>query len=102
MKSIEEIVVLEEYLKENMSKQFICQFSSAFAALVLLAKTTDSGLYTDIEYWNILVKTTMNWYPLILIQMIPNLLLDSKTCSKLDYRSTYTQLYNLKGDLHNI
>jgi hypothetical protein len=69
-----ELVVLDEWLKENMSKQFIRQSSSQFAAPVLSRKKPDGGLPFCIDYRDINSKTIKNQYPLLLITEVLNLL----------------------------
>jgi hypothetical protein len=45
-----ELIILKEWLEENMSKGFIRQSSSPFAAPVLFAKTPGGGLLFCIDY----------------------------------------------------
>jgi hypothetical protein len=55
-----ELVVLKEWLEENMSKEFIWQSLSMFAALVLFAKKPGSELRVCIDYRHINSKTIKN------------------------------------------
>jgi hypothetical protein len=48
-----ELIVLKEWLEENMSKGFIRQSSSPFAAPVLFAKKPGGGLRFCIDYRDI-------------------------------------------------
>jgi hypothetical protein len=68
-----ELVVLKELLEENMTKGFIQQSSSPFAAPVLFAKKPRGGLRFCIEYRDINNKTINNRYPLPLIKETLNL-----------------------------
>jgi len=87
-----ELVVLKEWLEENMSKGFIHQSSSSFAAPVLFAKTPSGGLRFCIDYRDINSKTIKNQYPLPLIKEILNLLGKAKIYTKLDVRGAYNLL----------
>jgi len=69
-----ELVALKKWLEENMSKGFIWQSSSPFAAPVALAKKPDGGLRFCIVYRHINCKTIKNLYPLPLIQETMNFL----------------------------
>jgi len=79
-----ELVVLKEWLEENMSKGFIRQSSSPFAAPVLCAKKPDGGLRFCIDYRDINSKTIKNRYPLPLIKETLNLLGKARIYTKLD------------------
>jgi len=63
-----ELVVLTEWHEEIMSKGFIRQSSSPFAAPVSFAKKPDGGFLFFIHFWDIHSKTIKNQYPLPLIQ----------------------------------
>jgi hypothetical protein len=63
-----ELVVLKEWLEENMSKGFIRQSSSLFAIPLSFAKKPGGGLQFCIDYRHINSKTIQIWYPLPLIQ----------------------------------
>jgi len=69
-----EVVVIEEWLEENMSKGFIRQSSSPFVSPVLFAKKPDGGLRFCIDYRDMNSKTIMNRYPLLLIEETLNML----------------------------
>jgi hypothetical protein len=62
-----ELVVLKEWLKKNMSKGFIRQSSSPFAAPVLFSNKLDGGLRFSIDYRYVNNKTMKNLYPLQVI-----------------------------------
>jgi len=79
-----ELVVLKEWLEENMSKGFIRQSSSPFAAPVLFARTPGGGLLFCIDYQDITSQTIKNHYPLPLIKETCNLLRKAKIYTKLD------------------
>ena len=79
-----ELVVLKESHEENMSKGFIQQESSPFAAHVLFTKKLDGGLRFGIHYRDINSKTIMNRYPLPLIKKTLNLLQGARRYAKLD------------------
>jgi len=65
-----ELVVLMEWLEKTMSKVFICQSLSQFAAPVQVAKKPDVGLRFCIDYLYNNSNTIKNRYPLPLIREI--------------------------------
>jgi len=87
-----ELVVLKEWLEENMSKGFIRQSSSPFAAPVLFAKKPEGGLRLCIDYRDINSKTIKNRYPLPLIKETLNLLGKARIYTKLDVTGAYNLL----------
>jgi len=93
-----ELVVLKEWLEENMSKGFIHQSSSPFAAPVLFAKKPDGGLRFCIDYRYITRNTVKNQYPLPLIRETLNLLRKARIYTKLDVCGAYTLLQVKEGD----
>jgi hypothetical protein len=97
-----ELVVLKEWLEENMSKGFIRQSSSPFAAPVLFAKTPGGGLRFCIDYWDINSKTIKNRYPLPLIKETLNLLGKAQMYTKLDVRGAYNLFRVKNGDEHKL
>jgi hypothetical protein len=68
-----ELVIWKEWVEENMSKGFIWQSSSPFAAPVLFAMKPGGGLRFCIDYQDINNKTIKNRYPLSLIKETLNL-----------------------------
>jgi len=79
-----ELVVLKEWLEENMSKGFIRQSPSPFVAPVLFAKKPDGGLRFCIDHQDINSKMIKNQYPLLLIKKTLNLLGRARIYTKLD------------------
>jgi hypothetical protein len=61
-------VVMKEWLEDNMTKGFIRQSSSPYAATWLFAKKPDGVLRFCIDYHDINSKTVKNRYLLPLIQ----------------------------------
>ena len=83
-----------------MSKGFIRQSSSPFAAPVLFAKKPGGGLRFCIDYRDINSKTIKNRYPLPLIDEMLNLLGKAQIYTKLDVRGAYNLLWVKEGDEH--
>jgi hypothetical protein len=79
-----ELVVSKEWLEENMSKGFIRQSSSRFAAPVLFVKKPGGGLQFCIDYRDINSKTIKNRYPLPFIKETLNPLGKDRVYTKLD------------------
>jgi len=97
-----ELIILKEWLEENMSKGFIRQSSSPFAAPVLFAKKLGGGLRFCIDYRDINSKTIKNRYPLPLIKETLNLLGNARIYTKLDVRGAYNLLRVREGDEHKL
>jgi len=97
-----ELVVLKELLEENMSKGFIRQSSSPFAAPVLFAKKPGGGFRFCIDYRDINSKTIKNRYPFPLIKETLNLLGKAKIYTKLDVQEAYNLLRVKEGDEHKL
>jgi len=97
-----ELVVLKEWLEENISKGFIRQSSSPFAAPVLFAKKPGGELRLCIDYRDINSKTIKNRYPLPLIKETLNLLGKARIYTKLDIRGAYYLLRVKEGDEHKL
>jgi len=68
-----ELVVLKQWLEQNMSKVFIRQSSSPFAAPVMFAKKPGGGIRFGLDYRDIDNKSINNRYPLPLVQQTLNL-----------------------------
>lgn len=97
-----DLVVPKEWLEGNMSKEFISQSSSAFAAPVLFAKKPDGELQLCIDYRDINCKTMKHWYQLLLIKETLNLLGKAWTYTKVDVRGDYNLLQVEEGDEHSL
>jgi len=97
-----ELVVLKEWLEENMSKGFIRQSSSRFDAPVLFAKNPGGGLRFCIDYRDINSKTIKNRYPPPLIKETLNLLGKARIYTKLDVQGAYNLLRVKEGDEHKL
>jgi hypothetical protein len=85
-----------------MSKGFIRQSSSPFAAAVLFAKKPVGGLRLCIDYRDINSKTINNRYPLLLVMETLNHLGTARICTKLDVRAVYNLLRVMEGDEHKL
>jgi len=92
-----ELVVLEEWLKENVLKGYIRQSSSPFAAPVLFAKKPGGGLPFCIDYRDINSKTMKNRYHLPLIKETLNLLGTARVYTKRNVRRAYN-LFRVKEE----
>jgi hypothetical protein len=97
-----ELVVLKEWLAENMFKGFIQQSSSRFASPVLLAKKPGEGLQFFIDYRNINNMTIKNRYPHPLNHEMLNFLGKAQVYTKLDVRGAYNLLQVTEGQEHKL
>jgi hypothetical protein len=100
--SREELVVMKEWLEDNMTKGFIRQSSSPYAAPCVFVKKPDGGLRFCIDYPNINSKTVKNRYPLPLIKETLDLLAGARIYTLLDVRGAYNPVRVQKGDEHKL
>jgi hypothetical protein len=100
--SREELVVMKEWFEDNMTKGFIRQSSSPYAAPCFFAKNPDGGLQFCIDYRDINSKTIENRYPVPLFQETLDLLAGARIYTKLDVRGAYTLVRVKKGDEHKL
>jgi hypothetical protein len=100
--SREELVVMKEWLEDNMTKGFIRQSSSPYVAPSLMAKMPDGGLRFCIDSRNINSKMIKNRYPLPLIQETLDLLAGARIYTKLDVRGAYNLVRIKEGDEHKL
>jgi hypothetical protein len=100
--SRDELVVMKEWLEDNMTKGFIRQSSSPYAAPCLFAKKPDGALRFCIDYRDINSNTIKNRYPLPLIQETLDLLSGARVFTKLDVRGAYNLVRVKEGDEHKL
>jgi hypothetical protein len=93
---------LKEWLEEKMSKGFIPQSLSPFAAPVRFAKKPGGGLRCYIDYWDINSKTIRNRYPVTWIYATLKLFGDARIYTKLDVRGAYNFLQVKEADEHKL
>jgi len=87
-----ELVVVKEWLEENMSKGCIRQSSSPVVAPVLFAQKPDGRLRFCIDYQDINCKTIKTRHPLPMILETLDLLRTAGVYTKRDVRWAYTLL----------
>jgi hypothetical protein len=95
-----ELVVLKEWLEENISKGFIRQSWSIFAAPALFPIKLGGGLWICIDYTDINSQTIINRYPLPWTQETLNLLGKNRVYTKVDFRGLYNVLRVKVRDEH--
>jgi len=93
-----QLVILKEWLEENMSKGCIRQAASPFTVPDLFAKWPEEGLQFCIDYWDINNKTIQNQYPHSLIKETLNLVRKARILGKLDVRWVYNLLRVPEGN----
>jgi hypothetical protein len=102
MMSRKELMVVKEYLKDDMTRGFIWQSSSLYEAPCLFAKTSGRGLCVCIDFHVINSKTVQKTYPLPLIRDTLNLLAEAKIYTKLDLRGVYNLVWLKEGEEHKL
>ena len=81
--SHKELLVIKEYIEENLAKGFIRHCSSLAGAPVLFVKKSDGSLRFCVDYRGLNEMTIKNRYPLPLIQ---------ETLARLQKARWYTKL----------
>lgn len=84
-----EMEALQEWLKVNISKGFICAFSSPASASILFVKKKDGILRVWVDYRGLNQGTIKNRYPLPLIRKTLIRLSKAKYYTTLDVRRAY-------------
>src|SRR5437016_2219152 len=96
--SHKELLVLKEYIEENLSKGFIRHSSSPAGTPVLFVKKADGSLRFCVDYRGLNEMTVKNRYPLPRIQETLARLQKAMLYTKLDLRDGYYHLRIAKGE----
>jgi hypothetical protein len=91
-----EFVALQEYLDENLAKNFIWHSKSPAGAPILFLKKKNGSLRMCIDYHGVKKITIKNRYPLLLISGLFDQLGQAKVYTKIDLRRAYN-LVRIKG-----
>jgi hypothetical protein len=94
----EELKVLKEYIKENLTKGCIQASSSPAGVPVLFVKKSDGSLGLCVDYRGFNKITIKNRYPLRLIRETLDRLAKAKCYNKLDIQCGYNQIRMAKGE----
>ncbi|KAH0606496.1 uncharacterized protein H6S33_003330 [Morchella sextelata] len=95
--SREELIVLKQYIQDNLQKGFIQISSSPAGAPVLFVKKADGTLRLCVDYRGLNGLTVKNHYPLPLIRETLDRLSKARWYTKLDLRQGYNQIRMAKG-----
>ena len=95
--SRDELLVLQKYLKEHLSKGFIQVSSSSAAFSVIFVKKSESGLCLCVDYHGLNNLTVKNRYSLSLIRETLNLLTLSVIFTKLNIIAAFNKLQMAEG-----
>ena len=90
--SRDELIELDRYLKENLSKGFIRASTSSAASPVLFVKKPGGGLRFCVDYRGLNAITVKNRYPLPLISETLDRLSKAKIYTKLDIISAFNRI----------
>ena len=95
--SRDELIELDRYLKENLSKGFIRASTSSAASPVLFVKKPGGGLRFCVDYRGLNAITVKNRYPLPLISETLDRLSKAKIYTKLDIISAFNRIRIKEG-----
>jgi hypothetical protein len=84
--SRKELIVLKQYLQDNLEKEFIQAISSPTGAPVVFVKKAAGTLRLCVDYHGLNELTVKNYYPLPLIRETLDCLSKVKWYTKLDLR----------------
>jgi hypothetical protein len=84
-----ELVILREYIDENLLKNFIQHSKSLAGAPILFVKKKDGSLHMNEDYRGFNKVTKKNRYPLPFISRLLEQLGSAKIFIKIDLRSAY-------------
>lgn len=93
-----ELLVLQKYLKEHLTKGFIRVSSSEAASPVLFARKPGGGLRFCVDYRGLNAITRKNRYPIPLIQETLRQMTAAKYFSKFDVIAAFNKLRIAAGD----
>ncbi|KAH5222643.1 hypothetical protein HBI18_040700 [Parastagonospora nodorum] len=96
--SRDELLVLRDYLRENLDKGFIRASSSSAASPVLFVKKPGGGLRFCVDYRGLNAVTIKDRYPIPLIQETLSRLSKAKIFTKLDVIAAFNKLRIADGD----
>jgi hypothetical protein len=96
--SREEVIVLKQYIQDNLEKGFIQANSSPAGAPVLFVKKVDGTLRICVDYRGLNELTVRNRYPLPLIRETLDRLSKAKWYTKLDLHQGYNQIRMAEGE----
>ena len=90
--------MLQKYLKDHLSKGFICASSSLTASLVIFVKKSEGELHLCVNYCDLNNLTVKNQYLLPLIWETLNLMASSVIFTKLDIIAAFNKLRMAEGE----
>jgi len=93
-----ELAALQDYLDENLVKNFIRHSKSHAGAPILFVKKKDGSLRMCVDYCGLNKVTIKNQYPLPLISGLLNQLGQAKIHTKIDLRGMYNLVRIKEGD----
>jgi hypothetical protein len=93
-----ELAALQDYLDENLGKNFIRHSKSPAGAPILFVKKKDSSLWMCMDYRGLNKVTIKNRYPFPLISGLLDQLGQAKIHTKIDLRGAYNLVRIKEGD----
>jgi hypothetical protein len=93
-----EAEALQDFLKENLNRGFICQSQSSCGAPVLFSKKKDSSLCLCVDWRGLNTITKKDCYPLPLILNLLDHLCNLSVFTKIDLQGMYNLVHIAPGD----
>ena len=92
------LIILRDYLKKHLKKEFIVSLISSAEAYVIFVKKKNDELRLYMNYWKLNVIIKNNRHPLPLIEKALNRLIDVKKYIKLNIQHAYNLIRIKPGD----
>jgi len=90
--SPEELDIIEEYIKDNLRKEFITPSSFSHASPILFVRKPNGGLRMCVDYRGLNAVLKKDAYPLPLIEETVSRIVQAKWFSKIDIRQAFHRL----------
>ena len=96
--SLQKLDALQEYLEENLQKEFIWESQSSAEYSILFVLKSDSSLRLCVDYWALNNITVKNSYSLLLISELQDRFQGAQWFIKFNILGAFNQIHIKEGD----
>jgi hypothetical protein len=96
--SQDELIVLCQYINENLKKKFIWHSKPLASVSILFVKRKDGSFPICVDYCGLNQLTIKNQYPLFMVLVLLDQLSHAKVYTKIDLHGAYNLVHIWKGD----